>query len=491
VTARMQRAAAKRRSDVVVGVLVILGAALGFYLAFARPEPLADRFKVRAVFTSVNGVRPGLTPVRVAGVEVGRVRALSSYRGGPASLVTMELEDNAPRLHVDATAKLRPRLFLEGNSFIALSPGSPGAPEAESGITLSPRQTTVAVTLPHVLGALDADTRAGLQSTLQSYGEALDHRPTPAENATHDPSVLGESAGQALNDALGYAARGLPKSAIVSDASTGQHPGDLRAAIDDFGRVAQALNDAGPTLPRMFASLRRTSAAFAAESEAVEATLRELPGALHATRTALRAVARAMPPAQALASATTSALPALPGAMRAGRPWLRQLRALLGPRELGGGLEQLVPATRELAAGARPFGDALRELGLLSRCSSRVLVPTANARIEDGPRTAGSSVWAEFLSAAVGAAGIAQTFDGNGFFLRGHPGGGTSAVATESSRLLAAPTYGNAIAPPLGTRPAAPRGDLPAAASVPCLRNSPPDVNGPGAAPGPADGGGR
>ena len=94
-------------------------------------------------------VRPA-SPVRIAGVNVGKVtaiehlapddravrpprrrRARSTEDGtvpSTATVVTMELEESALPLHTDATMKLRPRLFLEGNLFVDLQPGSPNAP---------------------------------------------------------------------------------------------------------------------------------------------------------------------------------------------------------------------------------------------------------------------------------------------------------------------------------------------------------------------------
>ena len=487
---RRERLERSRRRDPLIGALALLLAAVGVYIAFARPNPFRDSFELKAVVTSVNGVTPGMTPVRIAGVDVGEVSSVRSFRGTRRSIVTMELEDSALPVHADAQVKMRPRLFLEGNSFVELSPGTPAAPEAREGTTIPLERTSVAVSMPRVLGALTSDTRTNLQAALQAYGDSLHHEPTALEDATHDPSVHGLSGGQALNGALRHAARALPTSALLSDATTGQRPGDLQRAVRDFGAVADALNDPGPGLGRMLASLRKANGAFASESASLTAALEELPGALEASELALRELRVALPPARALSEATVESLPALPAMFEAGVPWLAQLRGLLGPDELSADLDSLLPATRELAPAMDPTADVFHRIDQLSRCGTRVLIPTANARIEDGPRTAGTSVWAEFLSATVGAGGAAQTFDGNGFMLRGHPGGGGTPVSTAPTRWLQEPLYGNALAPPEGTRPAAPSSRPPHRPEVPCHRHSPPELNGPAAAPGPADGAG-
>lgn len=467
------------RRDPLIGALVLLALVAFVYYVFVRPQPFHDAYEVRAVVTSVSGVTPGMTPVRIGGVDVGKVAAVRSFRGSRRSVVTLELDEHALPIRADARVKMRPRLFLEGNSFVELSPGTPQSPAAPDGMTIPLERTSVAVTMPHVLGALEADTRANLQDALSAYGFALN-------GAT--PGL--PTGGRALNDALRHAARGMSTTALLSDATTGPRPGDLRRAIRAFGEVADGLNDAGPQLPALLSSIRRANESFALESASLTASLEALPGALRDSELALHELRAAMPPARALADATLESLPAMPAALDAGVPWLRQLAGLLGPAELGADVESLAPATRELAAAVGPAAGLFRELELLSRCSTRVLIPTANAQIEDGAHTSGSSAWAEFLSAVVGANGAAQNFDGNGFLLRGHPGGGATPVATGVTRWMREPLYGNALAPPEGTRPAAP-GELPPhRPELACHLNAPPDLNGAAAAVGPADGSG-
>jgi phospholipid/cholesterol/gamma-HCH transport system substrate-binding protein len=479
VSVRSERLAREERTAPVVGIAVLLVLVLFVYYVFARPDPLGDAFRIRAVVTSVSGVTPGITPVRIGGVDVGEVAAVRSFRGSRRSVVTLELEDEALPVHTDAEVKMRPRLFLEGNTFVELRPGTPGAPVASDGATIPLARTSVAVTMPQVLGALEADTRSNLKDVLDGYGAALNDAPQDLPTG-----------GQALNEALRHAARAMPTTALLSDATTGERPGDLRRAVRAFAEVAGGLNDAGPQLPELLASIRQANTAFASESASVTAALGELPGALEGSRLALRRLRAALPPAAELSTVTADALPALPAMLDAGVPWLRELGALLGPSELAADVESLLPATRELAGAAPPLSGALRELELLSRCSTRVLIPTANAHIDDGPRTAGSSVWAEFLSATVGASGAAQTFDGNGFMLRGNPGGGAFPIATADTRWGREPLYGNALAPPEGTRPAAPAELPPHRPGVACHRNPVPELSGPAAAPGPADGSG-
>ncbi len=73
--------------------------------------------------------------------------------------MTMELDEDALPLHEDATFKLRPRLFLEGNYFVDLHPGSPNAPETSEDHTFPINQTSYSVQLDQVLTTLQGDVR--------------------------------------------------------------------------------------------------------------------------------------------------------------------------------------------------------------------------------------------------------------------------------------------------------------------------------------------
>ena len=81
--------------------------------------------------------------MRIAGVNVGKVTARRARAGDgdAAAVVTMEIDKSGLPLHTDATAKIRPRIFLEGNFFVDLQPGSPSAPTLDDGDTIPVSQT--------------------------------------------------------------------------------------------------------------------------------------------------------------------------------------------------------------------------------------------------------------------------------------------------------------------------------------------------------------
>ena len=67
----------------------------------------------------------------------GQGRRRSSAGAGDTAIVTLALEDDALPIHEDATLKVRPRIFLEGNFFVDLKPGQPRRARSSTRATRS------------------------------------------------------------------------------------------------------------------------------------------------------------------------------------------------------------------------------------------------------------------------------------------------------------------------------------------------------------------
>src|SRR5919109_3899293 len=174
---------------VAIGVIVALLFLATFYLGFTKRLPFTSRgYELHAVLENATTLKPN-SLVRIAGVNVGKVSTVEPE--GNMAEVTFNVSDDALPIHEDATIKVRPRLFLEGNFFLDLHPGSPSAPELDSGSTIPTTQTTTAVQIDEILTTLQSDTRTNLKRALKGYGEALNAVPTPSEDATQDPDVQG------------------------------------------------------------------------------------------------------------------------------------------------------------------------------------------------------------------------------------------------------------------------------------------------------------
>ncbi|WDT93357.1 MCE family protein [Thermoleophilum album] len=462
-------------SPLRAGVLTLVVIVLFSYFGFSRANPFRQQFELRAVFADAKNIG-ARSPVRIAGVEVGKVvRVEPAGRGASASVVVMKLERNALPIHRDATLKIRPRIFLEGNFFVDLNPGTPGTPTLRDGATIPLAQTASTVQLGQVLDSLRADTRKRLQELVQGYGGAVGGSPTPGEDADQDPEVQGLTAGEALNRSLVDAPEALRGTAVVNDALQGLEARDLSRLVAAQQRVSAALVSREEQLKDLISNFNTTVAAFAAEQDNVARTVQNLPGALRSARQALASLDRSFPATRAFAREILPGVRETPATIDAAFPWIREVRALLSTAELRGLVADLRPATRNLATLTGGTIRLLPQADLVNRCALDVLLPTGDVVIQDGPLTTGLKNYQEFFQSMVGLAGESQNFDGNGFYTRFQTGGGSVRVRTET--LPGGAMLGNFPLQPLGTRPVRPAQRPPVNTTFPCYRNQRPDLN--------------
>jgi phospholipid/cholesterol/gamma-HCH transport system substrate-binding protein len=481
------------RGPVPVGIVMVILLAIASYLAYTKELPFGDDgYRLTATFENAATLR-STAPVRIAGVNVGEVTDVELE--GDAAAVTFTVDDAGRPIREDATIEIRPRLFLEGNFFLELTPGSPSAPELPDDGTIPVTQTSTAVQLDQVLAALNGDIRLNLRRLLEGYGTALTHKPTAAEDRTQDPASRGETAAESLNDSFRYGAEAGRGAAIVNDALIGERPGDLAGLIEAQADVFEQLALRESELQGLITNFNITTGALAIEQENLRRSIAELAPTLEEAQPALRNLSDALPPLRALALALEPSLRELPATIEAGFPWLDQARGLLRNSELGGTARILAGATPDLADTASAAGGLFDEIGLISRCATDVLEPTGNLVIDDDvssvlPGTdfsTGQPNFYEFMFSLVQQTGETQNFDGNGRYLRFQTGGGDDLVQTDQpgGGFLNTRNYGNAFEVPAGVRPVV-NGDLPPfRMDVNCHTNALPAVNGPEAAIGP------
>src|SRR5215212_5695219 len=217
----MRRTPGHRLSTFQAGLIAIVVIALAAYLGFTKDIPFTKPFQVSAVFENAPPIQRGMA-VRIAGVDVGKVSKVEALGDGSSGVkVTMKLEDGALPIHKDATVRARERIFLEGNLFMDIKPGSPSADAIGDGDTIPASQTSAPVQLDQVLGTLQTNTRKDLQDLLAGYGDSLNGEPKPGEDDDQVPEVKGLTGGEGLNKSLDYAADSLRGGAIVNQATLG------------------------------------------------------------------------------------------------------------------------------------------------------------------------------------------------------------------------------------------------------------------------------
>jgi ABC-type transporter Mla subunit MlaD len=467
---------AGRFSPYQVGLIAIVLIVIVTYLAFSKDIPFTKPYELKARFENAPPIHKGQA-VRIAGVDVGKVSGVEPVGGdSPAITVSMKLEDDALPIHEDARIKVRPRIFFEGNLFFDVHPGTPSAPELDSGATIPASQTSAPVQIDQVLGALKTDTRKDLQKLLIGYGGALNAKPLPGEDADQDKDTRGETAGKALNDSLQYSANALRGGAVVNEALLGADAHDLSKLVAGQQRIFAALSTHESALKDLITNFNITMRALASESSNLRATIRELPRVLEAANPTLDSLNAAFPPTRAWALEMIPGVRETPATLNAGFPWIRQTRALLRPSELQGLVDELQPAVKDLAEFVDGQVDFLPVLDKFNRCQLKVILPIGDTRIDDGALSTGIRNYQEFFQTMVGLSGESGNFDGNGSYTRVQSAGGGYKVKSPPVGVFREGLFGSATLPPLGTRPA--RGAKPPfKPNAPCYKQTPPDLN--------------
>jgi phospholipid/cholesterol/gamma-HCH transport system substrate-binding protein len=467
-----------RISNVAAGAIGVVLVVAVCWVVFGGPIPFSGGgFKLKAVYTSQTELHLA-SPVRIAGVDVGEVTGIQHIGGNsPATLVTMSIARKGLPIHADATTNIRPRLFLEGNYYINLQPGTPQAPPLSSGATLSSPHNSGPVQLDRVLSALNFNARANLQTLLQGLGSALNQVPTAAQDASQDPSQRGLTAGQSLNRSLKYSANAFKASAIVNQAFLGEQPHDLSGAVAGTEKFFSGLAADQGRLSDLVTTFNATMRALANRQQDLSDTIGLLPGTLEATNNALGPLQASFGPTRRFAAAILPGVKQTGPTIAAGLPWLAQTQALVSRHDLGGLLTYLTPAIQNTGTTVVSLKQLLRGSGQLAVCFTHTIIPTGNERISDPPLTTGLQDYQELFQGAVGLASASGGFDGNGRYIRSTVGGGDLRVQTASTKVSGGPVFGNAVLPPLGTRPAFTGTAPPIDRDVPCGREAPAALN--------------
>lgn len=473
-----------RLPNAVIGLVMVVVLAIASYLAFTKELPWGSKYTVQAVFESASNIRPS-SPVRIAGVNVGKVTSIEHLspddpeytaqvgdeapdaEGVPptASVVTMELEKSALPLHTDATMRLRPRLFLEGNLFVDLKPGSPNAPEADDGHVFPAGQTSIAVQLDQVLTTLQSDVRSDLQTLLDEFGNALDK--------------YGGSKG--FREVYKTSPGAFRYTSQVNEALLGTEPHDLSDLIVNLDSTVDALGRNEVALQDLVTNLRIVLGSFAAEDANLKLAIAELPEVLEVGRPALASLNSSFPALRAFAREALPGVRSTPATLDAATPFLRQVRGLVSEDELRGLVADLRPTIPDLARLSRKTIPFLNESRSLSSCFNEVVIPWANMTINDPETPAEGRVFEELGYALTGLSGESRSGDGNGQYFRVEAGGGANTVVLPDTIIengAAEDAVGVTPLPLLGGRPSLESSaKTPFRPDVGCETNEPPNLD--------------
>ncbi len=443
----------------MIGIVAIAAFSYGAYTKFANP--FASKFTIHAMFESANGLQSG-SLVRIAGVNVGTVDSVSPVPGCKAGTdqqktcqaaeVTMTISKDGLPLHANATFWIRPRIFLEGNFFVDVRPGSPSSPIVSTNHTFPISQGTEPVQLDQVLTSLQSDTRSNLQILLKQYGSAV------------------KQAGPSYNASIPYWLPAYKYTSIVTHDALGIRPDDLSTWINNMGTVAGAIDAHPQNLKSLITDFNSTAGTFARQNVALQNTVSQLPRTLAAAIPAFDALNRAFPPLRTLARTLIPGVRSTGPTVDASLPFITQLRLLVQPSELRGltsDLSVTVPALAHLTTATIPLmRNSVRPV---SSCVANVIYPWSQLTLNDPSFNASNGfpahkVFVEAVDFLPGLAGESRVFDANGPYIRVLGNGGTFTYSLQPG------LFGQDLTKIVGVQPGLPPGGKrpPLQENVPC-----------------------
>ncbi|MGI8513331.1 MAG: MlaD family protein [Solirubrobacteraceae bacterium] len=464
----MRRNQKQGLSRPAAGLILVVVLTVVTYLGFTKAIPFRHHFEIKADFQTSNNLRKN-SFVRIGGVNVGKVTKIEPIAKGREGVrVTMRIDGKGRPIHKDATVKIRPRIFLEGNFFVELKPGTPSSPTLGDGDVIPMAHTATPVQLDQILTTLQSDTRKNLQVLLDELGTAFT-----------DGGAIG------FNKSVQYWLPAFKGSAIVNQATLGILEHDLSGYLRTSATVAEALDRDPAALKSLITDFNTTAAAFAVEQANLEGAVAELPRTLRAARPALGALNAAFPAVRRLIVDFRPAVRSSGPMIDATLPFIKQLRRFVGPSELRGLTADLRPLVPDLARLNTNLVPLYRQVRAASSCQNEVVLPWTKMTTPDPNFPAKGPVFQEGVKNLPGLGGESRSGDANGQWARVLAGNGVITYALGQAPGGAA-RFGQATFPILGVNP--PKASRPPIRyDVPCETQQAPDLRTiPGQAPTPA-----
>lgn len=351
------------------GAIMIVFVSIFLYTIYTRPSvPFLSGGgrTLSAQFPAGTNVRPGYTPVRVHGIDVGQVKSIKRGANGRGALVKMELDKGVKLdLHSDMRMALRWRTLLGRNVYVDIMPGSPSAPKYAGG-TLPQSRTQDQVELDTALEPLDVDGRKALQTMITEFDKGFsDPQAVRAAIGSAGGTFRGLGGNATVSGpykpsgatggtgAMGAAAAGLP-------ALRGVTVGDLPKLVQGANRALGQLTRDQVALGGLVTDGSTALSVTAARSADLASTLNTAPGTMRTTRATLARLEQTLDVIDPLADQLKPGLAKLPKTANDTAATLRNLRPLLS--DLRPTLANLRPALTDLRSASRAGVPALTPL---------------------------------------------------------------------------------------------------------------------------------
>src|ERR671916_698985 len=222
----------------VVFTMSCFGLLLFLWLAFGGSIPLKpEGYRLKVAFPEAATLAEE-ADVRLAGVNIGKVKQKQLEAKGARTLVELELDERYAPIRRDPRAILRQKTLL-GETYVELSPGASRAPMLEDGERLSNKSVDPTTELDEIFAAFDEPTRKAFQDWMEELRLAI------RGNSEDLNSALGNLEGFAVDGAT------LLKELDKQDVS-------LRRLVKNTGVVFGAINEREGALGQLITNANET-----------------------------------------------------------------------------------------------------------------------------------------------------------------------------------------------------------------------------------------
>jgi virulence factor Mce-like protein len=215
---------------------------LFLWLSFGGPTPLKPKgYRFEVAFPEATQLAAE-ADVRVAGVQVGKVRQKRKIDQGNRTIATIEIDSKYAPISRNARAQLRTKAIL-GETYVELTLGRPEDERLAEGERLSNRNIGDATQLDEILNALDPYTRRAFRTWQQELAVGVRHRGQDLNDSFGNLPGFVDEGGDLFEvlDEQRAALRGLVRNTGVVFGALTERESQLRALVENTDSVFTAI----------------------------------------------------------------------------------------------------------------------------------------------------------------------------------------------------------------------------------------------------------
>ena len=257
----------------VIFAMSVFGLLLFLWLAFGGSIPLQPKgYQVKVAFPEAATLAQE-ADVRLAGVNVGKVKTKELDKRGNSTVVELELKEAYAPLREDTRAILRQKTLL-GETYVELAPGKPSSDTLEDGGRLANSNVEPTVELDEIFNAFDEPTRKAFQDWVKELTVSIEG---------------GRSSD--LNDAFGnFEGFAVDGATLLKELD--QQEIAVRRLIKNTGVVFGAINEREGALGQLIVNANNVFEATASRDAALAETFRVFPTFLDESKATVRRLER-------------------------------------------------------------------------------------------------------------------------------------------------------------------------------------------------------